>query len=193
MAERKPLIWTKEGERTSLAKKFGKELYSQGFRNPKTDQLDEYILFAQRDWSVVLPVTVDRMVVAVLQYKQGCDCVVLETPAGTADFKDETPEKVMRRELLEETGYEPEKVVFLEPACYIATRNSPTRFYPFLALGCRKVKETKLDTGEDIVPKLIPLDEWIKLCLKELMEPSAITTTFRSLPYLGYRLQAPVE
>lgn len=191
MTARQPLVWTKEGEKVSFAKKYGKELYSQSFRNPKTGQLEDYVLFAQRDWSVVLPVTKEGLVVTVLQYKQGCDSIVLELPAGTADFKGESPEELMRRELLEETGYGPEQVIFLGPPCYISTRSSPTRFYPFLAMNCFKVKEGELDAGEDIVPKLIPLDEWINICLKELVEPSAITTTFRSLPHLGFKFTPP--
>ncbi len=92
----------------------------------------------------------------------------------------------MRRELLEETGYKPSEVIFLGPPLFMATRNSWTRFHPFLAKGCRKVKEAKVDLSEEIEVISTPLEEWILLALSELIEPSAIVTTFRSLPYLGY-------
>jgi len=189
MSEKKIQLWKKVGEPSFMAKKFGKQLIVQMFLNPTTGKEEEFVLFGQKDWSVVLPVTEDGEVVVVRQYKQGCHQILLELPAGTADFKDETPEEVMRRELLEETGYEPAEVIALGPSQYISTRNSWTRFHPFLARGCRKVKETKIDLNEEIEVILIPLEEWIDLCLKEIVEPSAIVATFRSLPHLGYQFQ----
>ena len=186
MAEKKIQPWEKVGEPTVLAGKFGKRLVSQNFRNPATGKEEEFTLYGQKDWSVVLPITEDGKVVTVSQYKQGCDQIVLELPAGTADFKDETPEEVMKRELLEETGYEPEEVILLGEPQYIATRNSWTRFWPFLARGCRKVKEVKIDLNEEIEVKIMPFDEWVQLALSSLVEPSAIVATFRSLPHLGY-------
>lgn len=189
MSEKKIQPWEKVGEQTVIAKKFGKQLVSQMFLNPATGKEEEFVLFGQKDWSVVLPVTEDGKVVAVKQYKQGCNQILLELPAGTADFKGETAEEVMRRELLEETGYEPKEVISLGPPQFIATRNSWTRFHPFLAKGCRKVKEAKIDLNEEIEVVLIPLEKWIDLCLKEIVEPSAIVATFRSLPHLGYQFQ----
>lgn len=189
MPEKKILSWKKVGDPLVVAKKFGKFLISQIFLNPSTNKEEEFVLFGQKDWSVVLPVTEDGEVVAVKQYKQGCDQILLELPAGTADFKGETAEEVMRRELLEETGYEPAEVIALGPPQFIATRNSPTQFHVFLAIGCKKVKEAKIDLNEEIEVVLIPLEKWIDLCLNEIIEPSAIVTTFRSLPHLGYQFQ----
>lgn len=182
--EKKLQIWTKVGEPTLLAGKFGKKLVSQMFKNPATGKEEEFVLFGQKSWSVVLPITEKLEVVAVRQYKQGCNKIVLELPAGTADFANETPEEVMRRELLEETGYEPEKVVTLSPALWLATRSSSTQFHAFLATGCKKVREAKLDLNEEIETELIPLDKWFELCASSIEEPSAIVATFRSIRYL---------
>lgn len=126
--------WAKEGEPTKLAGKYGKWLVSQGFRNPTTGQLEEFVLYGQKDWSVVLALTEDRQVLVVRQYKQGCHKILDELPAGTADFQDETPAEVMRRELLQETGCVPSEMIYLGFG-WVATRNSPTRFHCFLALG----------------------------------------------------------
>lgn len=128
--------WQKVGEPVIIATEYGKKFIRQIFRNPATGKEEKFVLYGQRNWSVVLPFTDDGNVVAVRQYKQGCDQITLELPAGTADFKGETPEEVMRRELLEETGYEPAEVVVLGPPQFIATRNSWTQFHPFLAKGC---------------------------------------------------------
>ena len=132
---------------------------------------------------MVLPITKDGMVVAVSQYKQGCNKIILELPAGTADFKDENPEAIAARELLEETGYRAEKMIFLGPAQWMASRNSWTRFFPFVALGCEKVKAVKLDSSEGIETVLIPHPKWLELCRSEVEEPSTIVATFRAMPY----------
>lgn len=182
-------IW-KKGIEESLLKKYGKEIRRVLFTNPKTRVDEEFILFGSKDWSVTFPVTEDNKIITVLQYKQGCNKIVRELPAGIADFENEKPEEVARRELLEETGYEASGgVQFLGPPLWIATRSSWTRFWPFLALGCKKVAHTKLDDLEDIETELIPLDEWIRKTLTELEEPSAVVATFRALPYMGYRIE----
>lgn len=181
--------WHK-GREEILLKKFGKEMRSVLFTNPRTNTEEEFVLFGNKDWSVVLPLTADMHVVTVRQYKQGCDKIIRELPAGAADFRNEKPEDVARRELLEETGYEAaEGMLFLGPPLWISSRSSWTRFWPFLALGCRKVAEQKLDDLEDIEIELIPLDEWIHQALSEIEEPSAVVATFRALPYIGYKIE----
>jgi len=168
----------------SLIKKFGKEMRKAIFKNPVNGEEEEYLLFGQRDWSVILPVTEDNMVVTVLQFKQGCNKIIHELPAGTADFTTESPEETARRELLEETGYQSEKMIFLGPPLWMASRNSWTRFFPFLASDCKKIKPGKLDEIELIESKLVPLKRWIEMARMEIEEPSAVVATFRALPYL---------
>ncbi len=57
----------------------------------------------------------------------------------------------------------------------------------FLATGCRRVQDPAPDAHEDIALRMFPLEEWIRLCVEELITPSALATTFRALPHLGYR------
>lgn len=179
--------WAKEGEPSKLAGKFGKWLASQNFRNPATDQLEEFVLFGQKDWSVVLALTEDKQVLVVRQYKQGCNKIVDELPAGTADFKDETPEEVMKRELRQETGHEAAEMIFLG-SYWIATRNSPTRFHCFLATGCRQVCEARYDASEEIEWRKVTLADWLSMVQTSgtIEEPSAVVTTMRALQHIGY-------
>jgi ADP-ribose pyrophosphatase len=55
---------------------------------------------------VLLPVTRDKTLLLVRQYRYAVNAHVLEVPAGTID-DGEVPEEAARRELAEETGYVP--------------------------------------------------------------------------------------
>jgi len=54
--------------------------------------------------AVILPITEDRKILMVEQYRKPCEMISLELPAGKLD-DGETPEKCAIRELQEETGY----------------------------------------------------------------------------------------
>ncbi len=167
-----------------LAKGFGKSLVKRYFVNPDTNQVEEHFHIEQKPWSVVLAVTDDREVLVVRQFKQGAEKILDELPAGTADWADESPIQVMSRELRQETGYEAGIVEPLAPQ-WMSTRNSRTRFYPFLALGCRKVGEAVWDTQEQIEPRAVELEVWLRMVfLGQVEEPSAIVATMLSLPAL---------
>ncbi|HEV2358057.1 MAG TPA: NUDIX hydrolase [bacterium] len=181
------LPWVRVGRPAVLVEKFGKSVVSQTFRNPRTGIDAEYILFGHADWSTVVPITTDGFVIAVEQYKQGCDRIVLELPGGVAEAGDEDADAAAARELLEETGYRPQQVTSLGPALFMNTRNSWTKCHPFLATGCRPVQPPSFDEHEDLLTRMFALDEWVRLCVEELVSPSTIATTFRALPHLGYR------
>lgn len=178
-------IYQKIKEETLVKYPYGKEVRKAIFTNPLTKKEEEYVLFGQKDWSVIMPVTKDNKVVTVLQFKQGCNKIIHELPAGTADFTKESPEETARRELLEETGYKAGEVNFLGPPLWMSSRNSWTKAYCFLALNCEKVKDGKFDEMEVIETKLVPLKRWIEMARTEIEEPSTIVTTFRSLPRLN--------
>jgi ADP-ribose diphosphatase len=62
--------------------------------------------------AAVLPVTVDGKVVLTREYRHGLGRIVLALPGGTAE-DGESPEACARRELLEETGLRPGKLMHL--------------------------------------------------------------------------------
>lgn len=182
------LPWVKIGDPVTLAEGYGKRLDKQRFRDHNGKETS-FFFTEQPAWSVVLPITEDGNVLLVRQYKQGSGQIMEETPGGTADFKSESPEVVIKRELREETGYEPQKIISLGSG-FINSRNSTTKFYSFLAMGCKRVSDPKLDHSEQIEQLEISLEEWINFMLKgESDQWDACLTLLRALPHLGFKIQ----
>lgn len=71
----------------------------------------------------------------------------MDLPAGGLE-PGERPEAAIRRELLEETGYEPKELTFL--AANPVSAYSTNRRHCFVATGCRKVAEPDPDETEEI-------------------------------------------
>jgi hypothetical protein len=188
VSERRALPWTKKGDGTVLAGKFGKSLVLQTFVDPQGRDHD-FSLIVAKSWSVILAVTMDGLVPLVKQYKQGCDQVIEELPAGTAgknpsDTTPEPPELVARRELLAETGYEAGKIVSLGFA-WMNSRNSATGASCFLATGCRKIADGKVERDEAIETYTVSLTEWLRKVLSGGVEEySAVVATTRAIPRL---------
>ena len=59
--------------------------------------------------AVLLPVTADRRVILIRQFRYAAGEILLEVPAGTID-PGESPEQTARRELVEETGYHAQRL-----------------------------------------------------------------------------------
>lgn len=180
--------WKKIGKPKILAQGYNKKIERQKFLNPKSKKIEDYYLIGQNDWSIVLPITNDGKVIYVRQYKQGCDEIVIELPAGMPDYKNEKPKEVMKRELMEETGYKAQKIISLG-SFFMSTRNSSARFHAFLALGCKKVAMQELDANEEIEIGNASIKEWLKMITKgKIKEHSSIVTTFLSLPHIGGKI-----
>ena len=112
--------------------------------------------------SIILPVTVDGNVILVVQPRVFTRIGVgIELPAGYVD-EGEDYEVAARRELFEETGYVPENVRLLgefyqDQGCSGAYNQA------FLAEGCRKIGNQKLDKDEVIRYFKCSIDEMFEL------------------------------
>lgn len=112
--------------------------------------------------SIILPITEDGEVLLVVQPRVfTSDGVSVELPAGYVDDK-ETYEEAARRELFEETGYVPEKLVWLG-SFYQDQGCSGAYNQAFLAEGCRKIGNQKLDKDEVIRYFKCSIDEMFEL------------------------------
>ncbi|NNF00896.1 MAG: NUDIX hydrolase [Pyrinomonadaceae bacterium] len=108
------------------------------------------------DWINVIPITENREVVLIQQYRHGTQENTLEIPGGMID-RNETSSEAAKRELLEETGFSASS--FLEIG---RSRPNPAIqdnwVYHFLASGCRLTGKTDFDEHESIITRLVPFE-----------------------------------
>lgn len=120
------------------------------------------------DWCNVIAVTADDQVPFVWQYRFGTDALSLEIPGGVID-EGERPEVAAARELLEETGYEADRLELL-----LALEPNPAmqrnRCYTFVAHGARLAREPRFDPMEELETVLVPADR-----IGELLDGGQIT------------------
>lgn len=120
--------------------------------------------------AIVMPVTKDNNVVLVVQSRSSTkESVCVEFPAGYIE-EGESSEFGAEREVVEETGYVPKEMIYLDKfyqdqSCGVCAYN-----YSFLALGCEKKYEQNLDDNEAIRYFECSVDEVV-----ELMERGYIT------------------
>jgi ADP-ribose pyrophosphatase len=106
------------------------------------------------DWVNIIPVTLGDEVVLVRQFRFGVWANTLEIPGGMVDA-GEDPAAAAVRELEEETGYLPGRLVRLgviHPNPAIQTN----RCHIYLGLGCDRTGQRAPDAGEDLSVELHP-------------------------------------
>jgi ADP-ribose diphosphatase len=109
----------------------------------------------------IIAVTEDRHLVLTEQYRRPLHARVLDLPMGLSGDVDgaegEELREAARRELLEETGCEADRLEFLlEGPTSAGLTNEMLTF--FLARGARKVADGGGDETEEIDVHLVPLD-----------------------------------
>lgn len=114
------------------------------------------------DTAVVYPVLEDRTILLV-EDTQPLQGTILCPPMGRVE-RNENPQEAVKRELLEETGYQAETLELLyevEPAVKI-----DWKVYCYIGKGCKKTAEPKPDAGEKILPHPVTFEELIELAIR---------------------------
>jgi 8-oxo-dGTP pyrophosphatase MutT (NUDIX family) len=119
--------------------------------------VEDYYVLEYSNWVNAVAITEDNKVFMVHQYRHAAGIVSLEIPGGVID-DGEQPEQALRRELLEETGYQFDDfellcTVYANPS----TGNNQT--YCYLARGGKKVQEQALEEQEEIVVETFTIPE----------------------------------
>lgn len=146
-----------------------------------------YYVMEFPDWVNVVPITEDGQVVLIDQYRHAAGLDFLEIPGGSTHPGGEDPLVAGRRELLEETGYEAREWV----SCgshYPNPALQSNQMHTFLALGCKKVAEPKLDPYECLTVRLVPVREAVDAFYRGDFKHSLISASVaRSLRVLRER------
>lgn len=112
--------------------------------------------------SIILPITENKEIVLIVQPRVFTKLGVgIELPAGYIDI-DETGEMAALRELKEETGYIPKKIIkvgdyYQDQGCSRALNEC------FVAIGCQKIGNKHLDHDEFVSEFLCSYDELLEL------------------------------
>ena len=160
---------------------------------PDGTRLDDYYVVHEPDFVMALAVTGDDQAVLARQYKHGIGRATLELPAGYLEEDDVSAEAAIGRELREETGYVARRIEPLGALVTSPTR-SPGRGHYFLATGCQRVDDQRLDATERIEVVLAPLERLPALVAAgEIDAVSSVAAIFLGLRALGRLTAAPAQ
>ena len=135
---------------------YGRSVDKVCFRLPDGQEAD-FALFSGGKSVACLALTKNNEVVLARQFRPGPKMILNELPGG--GLRDgENPEEAMKRELLEETGYQG-KVALVTTLWHDGY--SPRIKYALVATECEKITEPVLeDNGESIETALMSLAEF---------------------------------
>jgi len=161
--------WLINGE-TSIFKCKIFDIHALDCYLPSKNIKNDFYTININNWVNTFALTEDGKVIMVKQHRLGRDIVTLEVPAGAME-KDEDPEAAAIRELEEETGFVPEKVILMKKiSVNPAIQNNECYF--FLALNCKKVKETDFDETEELEVVLKEKEEVFNWAESDLVDNS---------------------
>lgn len=179
--------WT-ELSRKTVYKKFGRAIEEVNFQLPNCSQHEVVI---KREGPVVgcVAQTKDNKFLVVRQFRPGPMEFLYDMPGGKME-EGEDPEEIMKKELLEETGYMGD--LQLVTKCYHEAY-STFYMYCFVATDCEKIGEVQDvadDFGEnqkgfvqDIDLQLVDLDRFREI-LRSGMSTN-VELAYLGLDYLG--------
>jgi ADP-ribose pyrophosphatase len=135
---------------------------------PSGKIVDPYYVYDFSTWVGGFALTKDGKVIMIRQYRHALGEECIEIPGGCVDDTDKDLETAIQRELLEETGYQFDKVEHLGRISPNPSTNS-NLLHMFFATGGEKVAEQSLDENEEIEILLLTMDE-----LKQLVRDNKI-------------------
>jgi 8-oxo-dGTP pyrophosphatase MutT (NUDIX family) len=151
--------------------------------SPRTGRSYDFFILDSNPWVNVIPLTPERQVVMIQQYRHGIRDITLEIPGGLIEPED-TPAGAALRELREETGYRSDEIIDLgcvHPNPAIQSNLCHT----FLAKNVRSAGDQAMDEKEDIEVVLHPLEDIPRLIRQGSITHSLVIVAFYRL-FLEY-------
>ncbi|TSC90367.1 MAG: ADP-ribose pyrophosphatase [Microgenomates group bacterium Gr01-1014_5] len=113
----------------------------------------------RKDTVIIIPITEEGKIILIEQEQPARNPFI--GLAGGRINEGENIETAACRELLEETGYETDELVFwdaIQPVGKIEWS-----VFTFIAKNCRRVNEPQLDAGEKMRLKFVTFDEFVEI------------------------------
>jgi|JI102314A2RNA_FD_contig_51_2622570_length_1549_multi_1_in_0_out_0_2 8-oxo-dGTP pyrophosphatase MutT (NUDIX family) len=127
-------------------------------KNPLTGKVSDFVVIDSQTWVNVIPITTEKKIIFVRQYRHGVDEVTLELPGGLVESEESTEESVIR-ETLEETGYASDSDPILLGVCDANPAFMNNECHSFLLENCYLSNEQKLDSNEIIEVVAVPMED----------------------------------
>jgi ADP-ribose pyrophosphatase len=152
---------------------------------PNGKIIDDYFVSIKPEIAIILPITTNKEVVFVRQYRHAVEDFFIELPAGHFDPAQESAKTAAIRELQEETGYLAQQV--REVTIFYDKPSKDTNLiHLFLAENVIKVGEQNLDITEEIEVILIPVESvFDKIAQGEISVSGTIAALFLGLQLIN--------
>jgi 8-oxo-dGTP pyrophosphatase MutT (NUDIX family) len=152
---------------------------------PKGEVIGDFYVNVRPDIVVILPITPQKEIVFVRQYRHAVGQILLELPAGTFNPKTEDKHIAAARELEEETGYIASQLIQLAKV-YDNPVKDTNEIYLFLAENVQPASKQQLDVTEDIEVVVLPIEEVLaKISTGEICVSGTIAAVFIGLRFLS--------
>ncbi len=129
----------------------------------------------------IIPITQNNEIILTKIYRIPLKKYVIELCAGLTDKKGETETQTIRRELLEETGYQVKNLKKIKHGPH-ASGLSESEMTIYLGTHAKKIQEPKLEDSEDIETIKIPLSKIIDF-LANPPKKALVDLKIFSIPY----------
>ena len=168
----------KEIKRKQVYKKYSRAIDRVDFLLPNGTEADFYIK-AESPAAAIFALTEDGQVILARQFRPGPKKVLNELPGGYLEPGENALESI-KREFLEETGYEGE---FVEIGTCLDDAYSTMERHCFVATNCKKVNEPQNTDTEQTKLVLMSLNEFREQLRSGQM--TDIEVGYIALDYLG--------
>jgi 8-oxo-dGTP pyrophosphatase MutT (NUDIX family) len=149
---------------------------------PNGQIIDDYFVNIRPEVALILPITTNREVIFVRQYRHAIGDFFLELPAGKFNPKLEDAQTAAIRELREETGYIAQNVRKIA-TLYDKPSKDTNQIHLFLSENVIKAGEQQnLDITEEIEVVLIPVESVLeKITTGEISVAGTVAALFLGL------------
>jgi 8-oxo-dGTP pyrophosphatase MutT (NUDIX family) len=137
---------------------------SRNYRLPDGNIIEDFTVSTIADVALIVPITKDKKIVLVKQFKPGVDDVMLQFPAGRMESHHTDMKEVAVHELEEETGIRIDKSQLTQFARFTGFSTKASEVvYCYIATDCTFNSSQHLDVTEDIEVVTVSMQEMDRL------------------------------